>query len=784
MNFTRSDIVEQIVWQMRLADYPRAINRSRINDLANGVPPYTDHEVQQNNIATNVNFLELTRISHDARRQFYNAFCVPSPLFNASIDIAPRHKKDEISSFVTRKINQKIKGSAAYHELQRSTFASDVLHGIGPSNWDDLDLWCPLDVGIEDVLVPSNTLLSMRNLPFLAIYRQYTPMELWRKTHGPKVDRAWNMPVVEAAIKWADQEARTLMGTSWPEVWSPEKMSERMKSDGGLFASDAVPTIDCFDFLFWSDEGKKSGWRRRIILDAWGEPGVGGAGGVNANVRQSIGDKKRFKDIKNFLYDSGDRVYAEKLSQIIHFQFADASSVAPFRYHSVRSIGFLLYAVCHLQNRLRCRFNDSVFESLLQYFTAANPADMDRLTKIDLIDKGVLPEGLNFVKQQDRWQIDNTIVTEAFQMNRQTMADNSASFTQDFDYAKENQEETATRTMAKVNATAALVGAMLNQAYNYQIFQYQEIARRFCIKNSKDPDVRDFRNECLKNGVPVEALNVERWDIQPNRVIGGGNKMLEVAVADKLMAIVNRLDPDSQKKVERIYIAAQSSDWELADRLVPDTKAVSDATITAQAVAGSLMAGLPVAIKPGINHIDYVEALLADMAFKIQMIEQGGGMADPKELMGLQNMANHISQHIQILAQDKNEKQRVKKYNDALSGFMNRLKAYAQRLQEMAQKSQQNGQGNGQMDPKDQAKIQATVMTAQAKAKLAAESHAQRTAQRQLQFEQQMKQDQQRAQMDLQQKAREHQLDMAKAQHDAVLDLHVNRMKSFNENSD
>ena len=98
MNFTRADIVEQVVWQMRLADYPRATNRALINDLANGVPPYTQQEVAQNNISTNVNFLELTRISHDARRQFYNAFSVPFPFFDVGIDIDPKHRKQEIGT--------------------------------------------------------------------------------------------------------------------------------------------------------------------------------------------------------------------------------------------------------------------------------------------------------------------------------------------------------------------------------------------------------------------------------------------------------------------------------------------------------------------------------------------------------------------------------------------------------------------------------------------------------------------------------------------------------------
>ncbi len=68
MKFTTGAAVEQLVWEMRLADYPRALNRAQMNALANGAPPYTDQEQRQNNINTNVNFLDYTALLVDARR--------------------------------------------------------------------------------------------------------------------------------------------------------------------------------------------------------------------------------------------------------------------------------------------------------------------------------------------------------------------------------------------------------------------------------------------------------------------------------------------------------------------------------------------------------------------------------------------------------------------------------------------------------------------------------------------------------------------------------------------
>ncbi len=136
---------------------------------------------------------------------------------------------------------------------------------------------------------------------------------------------------------------------------------------------------------------------------------------------------------------------------------------------------------------------------------------------------------------------------------------------------------------------------------------------------------------------------------------------------------------------------------------------------------------------------------------------EGSGMADIKTIQGLQNMANHIAQHIQIIAQDPNEKQRVKTYGDQLGKMMNLVKAMAQRLVEQMKKQQ--GQGP-QGDPKDAAKAQSMVIQAQTKAKLSSQSHAQRTAQRQIQFEQQMKQSEQEHALELRVKAAEHGMDL------------------------
>lgn len=752
--FTSAAAIEDVVYYMRFADYPRANNRALIDNLANGVAPFTPEEQLQNRITTNTNWLDLTRIAQDSRSQFTSAIQKPGNYFTVKLDSGPIHRRQEWSEVITTEINKRMKNSLRYSETLNNVFAQVVLHGVGPVSWEDKQGWCPNMHGMGDVLIPSRTLLTMENLSYFALYRRYTAAELWRKTHGPRVDKAWNLPVVEKAIKWAaTQYGQTVSGTD--RMYNPELLAEDIKSNTGLYASDAVPTINAWDFFFLDDSDKEWGWKRRIVLDCPSPT-------ETANKYSS--STKNILDGRNeYIYDPGDRNYASKLSEILHFQFADGSVVAPFRYHSVRSLGFLLYSVCHLQNRLRCKLNDATFEGLLNYFRVANPDDAERLQKIDLINLGIIPEGWSFVTQNERWQVNQNLVQQTMLLNRQSMAENSTSYTNDFGQNPERRtpEKTATQVAAEVNAAQAMVGSMLQRAYGYQEHQDREISRRFCIKNSKDADVRAFRAACLRQNVPEEYLSVERWNISHERVIGNGNKQLELSQLGLLMQQINRYDPDAQRLILRSYTFSATDDPAFTKLLVPFEKSsVTSSTHDAELSASTLLLGLPMGLREGVNHGEYAATLLGLMNTELQKIQARGNTArgntaTQDEIAGLQNLAgqsidgqpipgNGALNHIQILAQEESNKSEVKQLMDVMGKLLNQVKALAQQL---AESQQQDQSGNGQLPPDDVVRLKALLVQAEAKAETMKAAAAQKLEHKQQAFDQKLQQSQAKSEL-------------------------------------
>lgn len=717
---------------MKLSEQERSRNRALIDSLAGGAPPYTQKEADANGIQVNVNDLSLARLAHEARQQLYKAFFTTSELFTCRTDIGPSHKRQERGSIVTKEINRLIKRSLPYFETSRSKFASVILHGNGPSCWNTKERWCPDPLEIGDVLIPSGTLLTFSNLPFFAVCRAYTAAELNRLTTGPKVDPGWNIPVVKKAIKWAEEESSRLMGSNWDDFWNPERQFERFRENSGFYATDIVQKISCLDFFYWDDSDKNEGWRRKIVLD-----------GYSSNTGMS--DKNIIGGRDEFLYDGGNRVYASHINEIIHFQFADLAAKSPFTYHGLRSLGFLLYSVCHLQNRLRCSFNESVFEGLMMYMRVKSGDEAERALKIQLANRGIIDESVQFLSPAERWQPNERLAALGLRENDSIIRANSSSYVENV-FPSDKTERTKFEVQAQVNAMMTLISSALEQAYKYQTFEYFELFRRFCIPNSRDPDVREFRVRCLKRGVPEKMLTPECWDLEPERVMGSGNKTLEMTIAQQLMEWRSAFGPEAQQVILHDAVLAITDDAAKARALVPEQPTTSAAAQQAMFSFGTLMSGGEVKFGDNVNRIDIVETLLGELALKVGQIMRTGSMTTQQEVMGLQNVGAHIDRLIKQIAQDKPSRERAKLYAQKLGSLMNEVKGMAQRVaEEMASKN-----GDGGVDAETRGKVEAMLITAKAKAANSRESHALKTAQRIAQDQSKQERDQQKHALEMQ----------------------------------
>lgn len=234
----------------------------------NGLPSYTPEEEEENNILVNVNWKLGTNLLHECRRMYENAFLKPGNFFKVSLESGPQNKRSDWSRVITRHLNRPLKQSLQFIESYRSKFAGVVLHGIGPMLWQDQWSWIPYNVGIEDLLIPTDTYTTLENLYYFACRRPMKPGELFRKTFGmpeDKRDKGWDMEMVKLLLDGYRDINQNPHQWNWSD--HPEKMAELYKQNLTYYDSDSAPTIYFWDFYYQEEADEGGKWCRRLILD-------------------------------------------------------------------------------------------------------------------------------------------------------------------------------------------------------------------------------------------------------------------------------------------------------------------------------------------------------------------------------------------------------------------------------------------------------------------------------------------------------------------------------------
>jgi len=747
--FGTPEKVVAITETMQTIEDRRAMDRAKINTLFNGSRPYTDEEVKKFQIQINVNWGEGKRIMVDANRQMNAALLHTGRLFSCTLEAGKVDKRDEWSENFTKFIHEPVqrgRSGKKHHYLIRSRNATVCLHGIGALLWPNSFRWMPRFVPLEDLLIPTDTFCDFSNLRYFAINLYLTPGELVDMTQGEEVDKGWNKDLVANLL---DESAKA-QTESTPSTWKdqPEAMMEIKKQNNGWYYSDAVNKIKLRAFYYQSID-KPQSWYRHIVLRE-------GIGGVNTD---------------KFVYDGSDRVFAASIDNILNVQFGDSSLIAPLKYHSVRGLGVDLYAPVETTNRLRCEFVQSVFEHLKMYFKIQDPADRDRLKSVVLQQYGFIPEGLNIIPREQRHQVDPEMVREAMSNMRQIMQENSSGYVQDQN-ASSGSPITAREASIRLNQATQMISGMMQNMYLQEGFYYQEVVRRFCNPDSEDAEVKTFQEKCLKAGIPKELMKAELWNIVPERVLGGGDKSIAQAQSEWLLQHKTEYDPEAQQKILRLATSTVLEDPAKGRMFVPTAPVTAtDGTFAAENVFGTLMLGIPCAMREGIDQIGYVEAMLKMMGSVIQSISQTDNVGTPQQVVGLQTCAQNVGQHIQVIAGDEQEKSRAKQYMDVLGQMANEVKGFAQRQQE-AQKNQQGGEAQAEQAVA-QAKIQAMTQQAQAKSQILAETSKQKLQQSEAAFQQEMQQEMQKHTLEMQSMIEQAKADMAasamKMQTDAMI---------------
>lgn len=657
-------------------EFIRSANRKRILDAANCVPPLSKEEAKKMGLTVCVNWGELATILTHAVSQMLSAFTANQYYFTVTMPQAPKEHQADWSSFITNEINRLMQESIEYYLLMRAKWSSVAKHGIGPMTWRTEDKWRPKFCALANLRIATDTYLDFSNLNWFAEKVPYTVAELLGEAINKNANNFWKKELVADILKNYKEQNFTdaTNNVDWPT--DMEKLASIVKQNGGFFGSNALPTIPLYHFYYEDalPDGTKK-WFMLVVPDN--------------NVTKGGSEDA-------FLWKS-DKPVGSSWKELIHCQFGDLSFDDPPTFGGVRGLGFMLLDPTFYGNLTRCRAVQHLFDQFNILLRVTDSAEKARALIQEFADKKVLRAGISIVPAQERHQIKTELLEFVSAQMKQLQGEASSSYTQASDSGTQ-KEQTAFETRVKAEQVNAMTSGIILTGSWFEDGANREICRRFCIKETTDPDVKKFRSRCVKYGIPEEWLNIEHWVVKTVTPIGMGNPTIAQAANAQLQQLAPKLSPQAQREINHESVLTLTKDPQRAARWAPiDAKETqSDATREAIGLFATLLIAAPGSVpQPQNNYIDQIEVLMPLMAGKIMLYTKRNNMANSEEAMGLSNVLTYIGQAVQALGQDEAQKERVKKYTDALGKLGNEVKALTQRgaaAAEAQQKQAQNGE--------------------------------------------------------------------------------------------
>lgn len=665
MNFSTA---EKCLATLRAGDsveFQRGENRVKVTRAANCFPPLDDAEAKKIGMKINVNWGELMVLLKQAFRVMMTAFRANQYFFTVKLPDAPDNVQADWESFITKTINSPIRKSRKYYELQRSIWSSTVTHGVGPRFWQHKDGWCPRFVPMCDLRVPTDTTTDFENLEWFAIRRMYTPLKLMEEVFDGNPNNKWDKKAVVGILKNYKELNSVCATNNYDLETSPEKVLEVIKQNGGYWDGDAVPAIPFWHFYF-EDFVKPDDLANKET-------------GIFMVVVPETGAVKSEAVVDKFLWKSGTPV-AKEISEVLHCQFGDLSNDPPFKYQAIRGLGFVLLEPTFYNNILLCRWVQHGNDQLNIWLRSTDPAGKARAQVQEFSNLGVVPPGLSVVPNNERHQVDPNLIEGLMARMKQLMQDGAASYTQDIDSGTK-KEKTAFETRVQLEQVSAMMSGILDAAFIYEGFAYVEMARRFCKKDSKDKDILKFQQKCREHGIPDEWIDSLRWEVEPVTPLGMGNPTVAQAAQQQLMQLKPQLSPKAQQEVLHDSVLVITGDPRKAARLAPmeGNEGTNKGAMFGMSIIGTLMEGITLNPPDGISPIEQLDVMIPLYAGKIAMMERRDNMADFGEGAGLQELEKYLAALVERLAQDPQQKPRVKQYSDALGKLGNQTKALIQR---------------------------------------------------------------------------------------------------------
>lgn len=657
---------EGIFLALYKADEKSAVNRSRLQAMFDGAPPYDPAVLRSTNQSSrcNLNFGEARRFLDLATSGYVDLIASVENLVQVSTTHGESADRTRYESVIAEELTRVLREWPEFYTTYLRMVNEFVIHGIGVTYFEDERDFRFRSCGLSDFLIPRQTQASEHAVEVACAKRKYMVHELYAFIDNPELaaKRGWDVDEVRRVIRTACSSYSSRHFSEWEDV-------QRELKNNDIYTGIRANEVS--------------------VVNMW----VREFDGAVSHYMFSEHTPKTFMLRRTGRFQSPEQAF-------VLFTYGVGTNGT---YHSVRGLGHRIYNHVQTSNRLQCQMVDSAMLSSSVMLLPETPRALNDLSLTYYGAFSVLPPNFRVIEKA---------VPNLTQTVGPALQNITAQLNDNLDFYSNKGALTGSpyrskmQVQAELEQATRLTSSQINQFYASWRRLVREVVRRITSGRNSDPAVREFYRRCAERGVPDEAVaGLDHAKTVATRAVGGGNATNRAVALDDIESLMPMLDEYGRRNVVYDRVAARVG-YENADRYVqlPDAPRLPQDAKIAELENAQLQLGTKVSVLPNelhLTHLSVHQQFVTDLSAAID-----SGQADlAASLPVLEAYYEHCGQHIDAVSGDPAAAGQLAQAAQVQQQLYQKL-INANRAAQKAQQAQQGGAEQPQGATEQDAKLE------------------------------------------------------------------------------
>jgi len=656
-------------------DLTRSTHRNKVKGNIDGNAPWSKSELvargQGNN--TNLNFRQGEAIIRQYQTPYYDLIVEVPLLAKILTSFGTATERGDWSQIISEEFHRTVTHLRRWDTTVQFSQFQMLVYGPGPMYFHDEVDWRPDAAKASDVLVEDGASSYVNDVEGIVLLKDYIPARLYKTIRDCKSaeDLGWNVDEVEWAIIQSKYPGSTPNDARAVEWYQQKFKNADMFNGEGAAVRTAHVLVQEFDDSRVSHHIVRSDQTRDEFMYS------------RLNVFPAMEDF-----IIPFHYDIGDGTW-----------------------HSVRALGHAIYAYVEIFNRLRCKEVDGAMIAASVLLKSSDAASMQKAQLLRINNLAVLPPGLDVASSNIGQGIEATV---SVRRDMEQGLNQNIGLLQRAP-GQPNPRKSGKQAVMEMQQAASLGKGNINRYYTSFDWLLQKMFYRM-VKATKSmpggPEAVEFKERCLKRGVPLQAL-MEIDDISAYRSAGAGSSVQALMATETLMEYLSAVPDAGQEEIKRLFVSRLlgTDSMNAICGEVKQSESSQDGW-EASMENNALREGGKGKLADGQSNTLHLDTHLGDGEQHVADVQQDAKDHDGMDLEWLQKLAVHLDalgqhamEHLKAIANDPGRKDKAKEFQKRLMGLGRVLDKVKQHLAEMQQAMQAQQPQGGGAEPADLLKL-------------------------------------------------------------------------------